>query len=192
MSGKEICVTIDRQPLDTLGMFGFTNWGWPGGGGNSNNQITVNVPHPHPYPYPYPPHPPHPGQYPPPPGHYPPPPGQYPPPPSPYPPPPGAYPPPPGQYAPPPPQEMPQPPPGAPPEEPVIESLPFYKRWFTPTAPTTQPNVIPVAIDPVAQVVEETAAKEDEILRETRQTRVDLEQFGKILRDLVNAIPQAT
>jgi hypothetical protein len=87
---------------------------------------------------------------------------------------------------------MPQPPPGAPAEEPVAESLPFYKRWFTPTAPTTQPNVIPVAIDPVAPVVEETAAKEDEILRETRQTRVDLEQFGKILRDLVNAIPQAT
>jgi hypothetical protein len=86
---------------------------------------------------------------------------------------------------------MPQPPPEIPPEAPVAESLPFYKRWFQPKAPNTPPNVIPVAIDPVAEVVEENSAKEDEILRETRQTRFELEQFGKMLRDLVNAIPQA-
>jgi hypothetical protein len=87
---------------------------------------------------------------------------------------------------------MPQPLPAVPAEEPVAESLPFYKRWFPPKAPTTPPNVIPVAIDPVAEVVEETAAKEDEILRETRQTRFELEELGKMLRDLVNAIPQTT
>jgi hypothetical protein len=179
MSGKQIYVKIDRQPLNALDLsvFGYKFPGWPGSGGGNTNNIHIHSP-PHPYPYPYPPHP-HP--YPPPPGQYGPPPGQYGPP-------PGQYAPPPGPSAPQAPPEMPPQPAEMPAEGPVPPASnpsPFYRRFF----PGQQPApVIPVAIEPESVPAAEVVAKEDEILQETRQTRADVQELFRALRDVINAV----